>query len=133
LFFNAEFLSRGPEDRGYKITRLGFEKLTIWAALTQTYLESYWIACKTVAQRRDLEAKTEELLKQMNYLGKRFYKLGIVEHIGALSRLNFTNALDFIRKDILRSRSSSQEEEAQISERLSRLAQKVYELSRFAP
>jgi hypothetical protein len=126
-------LSRGAEDGGYKVTRLGFEKLTIWAALTQTYLESYWIACKAVTQRRDLDGKTEELLKQMNYLGKRFYKLGIVEHIGALSRLNYINALEFIRKDILRSRSDSQEEEADISDRLSQLAQRVYELSRFAP
>ena len=133
FFLNAGFLSRGAEDGGYKVTRLGFEKLTIWAALTQTYLESYWIACKAVTQRRDLDGKTEELLKQMNYLGKRFYKLGIVEHIGALSRLNYINALEFIRKDILRSRSDSQEEEADISDRLSQLAQRVYELSRFAP
>jgi glycerol-3-phosphate O-acyltransferase len=133
FFLNAEFLSQGPEDQGFKVTRLGFEKLTIWAALTQTYLESYWIACKTVAQRRDLDGKTEELLKQMNYLGKRFYKLGIVEHIGALSRLNFTNALELIRKDILRGQSPLQDEEARISERLSQLAQRVYELSRFAP
>ena len=132
-FLAAEFLSRGTEREGYKITRLGFEKLTIWTALAQTYLESYWIACKTVAQRRDLETKTEELLKQMNYLGKRFYKLGIVEHIGALSRLNFTNALEFIRKDILRGHADSEEEEALISDRLSQIAQKVYELSRFAP
>jgi glycerol-3-phosphate O-acyltransferase len=132
-FLAAEFLSRGTEDKGYKITRLGFEKLTIWTALAQTYLESYWIACKTVAQRRDLETKTEELLKQMNYLGKRFYKLGIVEHIGALSRLNFINALEFIRKDILRAHADSEEEEALISDRLSEIAQKVYELSRVGP
>jgi glycerol-3-phosphate O-acyltransferase len=132
-FLAAEFLSRGREGEGYKITRLGFEKLTIWTALAQTYLESYWIACKTVAQRRDLETKTEELLKQMNYLGKRFYKLGIVEHIGALSRLNFINALEFIRKDILRAYADSEEEEALISDRLSQIAQRVYELSRFAP
>ncbi|MEJ2723673.1 MAG: 1-acyl-sn-glycerol-3-phosphate acyltransferase [Deltaproteobacteria bacterium] len=133
FFLNAGFLSQGEKDGSYKVTRLGFEKLTIWGALNKTYLESYWIACKTVAQRRDLEGKTEELLKQMDYLGKRFYKLGIVEHIGALSRLNFTNALEFIRKDILRPRPDSKEEEADISERLSQLAQRVYELSRFAP
>lgn len=133
-FLSARFLSSAGEDAGgYKVTKLGFEKLPIWAALVKTYLESYWIACKTIAQRRDLEGKTEELLKQMSYLGKRFHKLGIVEHIGALSRLNFTNALDYIRKEVLRARPDLEEEQATISDSLSQLAQRVYELSRFGP
>ena len=63
----------------------------------------------------------------MSYLGKRFHKLGVVDHVGALSRLNFTNALAVIKRDFLRRRSQIEQEPLEI---LSQLSQRIYELSR---
>ena len=128
-FLDSSFLSRSEENDGYKITKLGFDNLPIWAALTKTFLESYWIAVKSVSQQRDKWDKRDDLLKHMNYLGRRFHKLGIIEHIGALSRLNFTNALSFINEDFLNLQEMSEKDRSHALERLSQLGQRLYELS----
>jgi len=128
-FLDSSFLSRSEESDGYKITKLGFDNLPIWAALTKTFLESYWIAVKSVSQQRDKWDKRDDLLKHMNYLGRRFHKLGIIEHIGALSRLNFTNALSFINEDFLNLQEMSEKDRSHALEGLSQLGQRLYELS----
>ncbi|MGD2126332.1 MAG: 1-acyl-sn-glycerol-3-phosphate acyltransferase [Desulfobacteraceae bacterium] len=130
-FLDAGFLSRSDGDEGYIVTKLGFDKLPIWAALAKTFVESYWIAVKTMVQRKDLVDKNEELLKQMNYLGKRLHKLGFVDHIGALSRLNYANAASFINREILRARSDSEQDPSSNLEKLSQLGQRLYELSHY--
>jgi glycerol-3-phosphate O-acyltransferase len=130
-FLDSSFLSRSEGDDGYKITKLGFDKLPIWAALTKTFLESYWIAIKSVSQQRDKWAKREDLLKNMNYLGRRFHKLGVIDHIGALSQLNFTNALTFINEDIGNLHEISGKNRPPALEKLSQLGQRLYELSHY--
>ena len=130
-FLDATFLSRSEENGGYKITKLGFNKLPIWAALTKTFLESYWIAVKSISQQQNKGGKREDLLKSMNYLGRRFHKLGVIDHIGALSELNFKNAMNFINKDILKVKISSEEDNSHALERLSQLGQRLYELSHY--
>lgn len=131
-YFLASALLR-PFERpvGYRITKLGFDKLPVWAALAKTFLESYWIAAKSIVQRKSKGDMRGDLLKNMDYLGKRFHKLGLIEHIGALSRLNFKNALDFMSEDILKVPENSEEDPAYALERLSRLGQKLYELSHY--
>jgi len=130
-FLDSGFLSRSEEDHGYKITKLGFDNLPIWATLTKTFLESYWIAVKSVSQQRDKWDKRDDLLKNMNYLGRRFHKLGIIEHIGALSQLNFTNALSFINEDFLNLQQTSEKDPSHALERLSQLGQRLYEFSHY--
>jgi hypothetical protein len=66
----------------------------------------------------------------MNYLGRQFHKLGVVEHIGALSELNYKNAVNFINEDILKA-SNQSEEQSNVNERLSQLGQRLYELSHY--
>jgi hypothetical protein len=56
--------------------------------------------------------------------------LGVVEHIGALSQLNYKNALNFINEDILKA-STQSEEQPNVTERLSRLGQRLYNLSQY--
>ena len=113
---------------GFKVTKLGYDKLPIWAALAKTFVESYWIAVKSMSGRKGKKGKREDLLKEMTYLGRRYHKLGVVEHIGALSQLNYKNAVNFINEDILKETNQS-DEESDRYEKLSHLGQKLYELS----
>jgi glycerol-3-phosphate O-acyltransferase len=126
-FLEASFVSASAANDAFKITKMGFDKLPAWASLTKTFLESYWIAAKTMTHQKNLGLKEEALLKKMSYLGKRFHKLGVVDHVGALSRLNFTNAVAVINRDFLRRRPQQAQEPA---ETLSQLGQRIYELSR---
>ena len=130
-FLNSAFLSRSEENGGYQITKLGFDRLRIWAALTKTFLESYWIALKSISQQKNRSGKGGgNLLKHMNYLGRRFHKLGVIDHIGALSQPNFKNAIIFINESILNVRGISDDRSYSL-ERLSQLGQRLYELSHY--
>jgi len=126
-FLEASFVSGSAENDAFKITKMGFDKLPAWASLTKTFVESYWIATKAMAHQKNLGLKEEALLKKMSYLGRRFHKLGVVDHVGALSRLNFTNAAAVIKRDFLRRRPHKEQEPLEV---LSQLSQRIYELSR---
>ena len=127
---DTAYITGSEDGEGYKVTKLGHNKLPIWAALAKTFIESYWIAAKTMSGRKEKGGKREDLLKEMNYLGKQFHKLGVVEHIGALSELNYKNAVNFINEDILKA-SNQSEEQSTLNERLSQLSQRLYELSHY--
>ena len=130
-FLAARYLTPSERTLGYKITKLGFNKLPIWAALAKTFLESYWIAAKSMGREKIEEAKRGDNLKNMDYLGKQFHKLGLVDHIGALSRLNYKNATSFINESIVKPAKDSTEDPSMTLERLSQLGQKLYELSHY--
>jgi len=130
-FLDSSFLSRAEGNGGYTIAKLGFDNLPIWAALAKTFLESYWIAARSISQQKTKGGKRGDLLKNMNYLGRRFHKLGLIEHIGALSQLNFKNAISFINEDILNFQENSKEDRSQALERLSQLGQRLYELCHY--
>lgn len=128
-FLDPPFLSGSPEDGGYKITKLGFDKLRIFASLVQTFLESYWIAAKSMQEK--FGSKRGEILKAMNATAKRYHKLKIIDHIGALSPLNFDNAVAVIKQDVLTSKESPDEGPAEPLDRLSRLTRRLYNLSHY--
>jgi glycerol-3-phosphate O-acyltransferase len=125
-FRDSGLLLQDQENGGCSITKFGFDKLPIWAALAKTFLESYWIAAKCLYKQKSKEGKRENLLKDMSYLGKRFHKLGIVDHIGALSQLNFQNAISVINQDILNVMEISGQDRSPALERLSQLGQRLY-------
>ncbi len=127
-FEGAGFLSRS-DGRSFRVTKRGFDKLRIWAALVKTFLESYWVAAKTMSQEM-AQGKEGNPLKRMDYLGRRFHKLGVIDHIGALSQPNFKNALRFINEDILKPKEPA-EGPAQTAERLTQLSQRLYALSHY--
>ena len=132
FFLDSNFLSKSHEVNGaYAITKLGFDTLPIWAALAKTLLESYWIAVKSISQQKYKRAKTETLLKKMDYLGRRFQKLGIIDHIGALSQPNFKNAISFINQEIRDAQKNAEEDYSLVLETLSDLEQRIYELSHY--
>ncbi|UCF56511.1 MAG: 1-acyl-sn-glycerol-3-phosphate acyltransferase [Deltaproteobacteria bacterium] len=130
-FLVSKFLTPSERTVGYKITKLGFDNLPIWAALAKTFLESYWIAAKSIGQRRSKGGKRGDILKNMDYLGKRYHKLGLIDHIGALSRLNYTNAISFINENTLNVPGDTKEDPSRALERLSHLGQRLYELSHY--
>jgi glycerol-3-phosphate O-acyltransferase len=130
-FLASKFLTPSERTVGYKITKLGFDNLPIWAALGKTFLESYWIAAKAIGQLKSKGEKEGDSIKKMAYLGKQFHKLGLVDHIGALSRLNYINALGFINENIMKVSRDSDEDPSVALERLSQLGQRLYELSHY--
>ncbi|MFC1822500.1 1-acyl-sn-glycerol-3-phosphate acyltransferase [Thermodesulfobacteriota bacterium] len=126
---NAFIEQTGPEYN-YKITKMGFDKLPIWAMLVKTFIESYWIAVRAVSHQWDKRKKEGDMLKRMNNLGNRFLKMGVIDHSGALSQLNFKNALHHLNGTILRSDDQSPEDPSRL-EKLSELDQNLYEFSRY--
>lgn len=129
-FVESSFILDSPQEGGYRITKLGFEKLPIWAGLAKTFLESYWIAAKAVGQAKDGAVGEEEALTRMDYLGKRFYRLGVVEHVGALSRLHFKNAFALFHGNNDEAERGD-DTRPDPSERLSQVTQRLYALSHY--
>jgi len=130
-FLDSSFITQHDANGGYKVTRLGFDKLPIWAGLAKTFLESYWVATRSFLQQENKARNMDKLLKHMNYLGLRFHKLGLIDHVEAISQLSFKNALSAIKEDTSRAQGESGEDRSQARERLAQLSQRLYELSRY--
>ncbi len=130
-FMDASFIEKGSEEGGYKPSRLGFDKLPIWAALAKTFLESYWIAAQSFMHMEKGNINKSDLLKNMSHLGLKLHKMGIIDHLEAISELNFKNAIEFINAEIWQSHIKSGEGHDQAMEKLSQLTQRTYELSHY--
>lgn len=131
-FVHSSYVVHSGDSGGdtYKVTKLGLDKLPIWAALAKTYLESYWVAARALNYQYRKEGKRGDIIKNMNYLGKRFHRQGIIEHIGALSQLNFQNATAFFQEKVLKTRGSSKTSSPDL-ETLSHVSQRLYEISHY--
>jgi glycerol-3-phosphate O-acyltransferase len=130
FFLEEGYVSWSGPGNVYRITKLGYEKLPIWAALAKTFVESYWIAVKSAGLKKAEERKPEDGVKHAMTLGRRLYKSGAVDHIGALSPLNFQNALAVIHKE-LHGRQSGPGGESQGHERLAKIGQKLYAMAHY--
>ena len=99
-FLELLFIERNPGDQGYVLTRSGFEELPQWAAFIMPFLESYWIATRCIIgeKGRKMWQRGDEL-KGMSSMGQRFQKMGIVDHIEAVSQPNFKNAMRFMKEE----------------------------------
>lgn len=128
-FLNASFVTRSDDNMGYKLTRLGFDMLPIWAALVKTFLESYWIVTRSSIQRESKAVKRGSLLKNMNYMGLRFHKLGIIDHREAISQVTFENAIPVINEKIRKKNGESEEDSCPAGEKLLRLSQRLHDLA----
>ncbi len=131
-FLDASFIIRSYMNGGFQLTRLGFDNLPIWAALAKTFLESYWIVTQSLIQLENKKIKMDNLLKNTNNLAQRFYKLGLIDHVEAISQLNFKNAIAFINNNVLKSPGKSEEDRSQDrGKKLSQLNQRLYEFSHY--
>ncbi len=129
-FKDAAYVVDSGDGRGYRVTKLGLDKLPIWAALAKTYLESYWVASRSLNQQYQKAGKREEAIKHMNDLAKRYHKQGIIEHIGALSQLNFKNAAGFFQEKVLKAKYNSGQSSPDL-EKLLQVSQRLYALSHY--
>ena len=131
-FLDVSFITRTSMNGGFKLTRLGFDNLPIWAALAKTFLESYWIVTQSLIQLENKKIKIANLLKNTNHLAQRFHKLGLINHIEAISQLNFKNAIAFVNNNVLESTEKLEKEPSQNKEKLSQLNQRLYKLSHYS-
>ncbi len=130
-FLEVAFITKSDANGGYRLTRSGFDELPPWAALAKTFVESYWIATRSFIQKKNRGAKSGDLLKNMSYLGLRFHKQGLIDHLESVSQVTFRNAIRYINKNILSDQTGSDGDRIQDRERLSGLSQRLYELSRY--
>lgn len=130
-YHNSGLLSYSDSSEGYTITKSGFDNLPVWAALAKTFIESYWIAAVIMNQPKEKRGTGEALLKNMSYQGRRYLKMGVVEHIGAISRLNFKNATAFINRNIINGSDNAETDKHPSFENLTAFSKRLYELTHY--
>lgn len=95
----AYFSSRGVvinldrQAATYTLSASGLKELAYFANLLYNYLESYWIAFRSIKYLQKKPRSEKEFLKRIHSIGQKLYKLGEVERAEALSESTFQNAL----------------------------------------
>ncbi len=79
----------------YNLTSSGFRKLKLFASFLRTYFESYWIVLDFFKQYPQNSLKPKERLKKIDAIGNRMFKQKEIERKEALSRINYSNGIDF--------------------------------------
>ena len=131
-FLELLLIERDPGDGGYVLTRSGFEELPQWAAFIMPFLESYWIATRCIIGDKGRKVwKRDDELKNMGSMGQRFQKMGIVDHIEAVSQANFKNAMRFIKEEGFPISEKQKEESPERLGELAALSQRLYDLMRY--
>lgn len=79
----------------YNITSAGLKTLNMFSNFLKPYFESYLVVIKFLGAtpKKGLDAK--ERIKKIQILGSRMYKKNEIKQIEAMSKVNYTNALDF--------------------------------------
>ena len=67
----------------------------------------------------------------MSYMGQRFQKLGLINHVEAVSQANFKNAMQLIKEDGLPISEKQKETSPEGLEKLAALSQRLYDLTRY--
>jgi glycerol-3-phosphate O-acyltransferase len=79
----------------YNLTSAGFRKLKFFASFLKTYFESYWIVLEFFRQHSQNSIKPKERFKKIDAIGYRMYKQKEIDRKEALSRINYSNGVDF--------------------------------------
>lgn len=116
---------------GYRLMKLGFDNLPVWAGMVKTYLESYWIASRSFIGTIDKPKNKGTLLKDMASQGMKFRKMGLIDHVEAISQINFANAFRYITREVLKDSNEPEGYRNQGKERLSHLTRRLYDLSQY--
>ena len=92
----------------YNITSVGYRKLRTFAMFLSSYLESYLVVLHFFKKSENGDMDSKERLKKIQSLADQLYKDKFIERKEALSKINFTNALDlFMSNGILKEDGSS--------------------------
>lgn len=130
-FIETSYVVRSDSSAEYGLTRLGYEELPIWAAFSKTFIESYWVAARSYIQMEDESRKKSEVLKRMNQLGMRYYKIGFIDHVESVSQINFENAIRIIREKISIYKGQAEDNELGEQNKLMEFTQRLYDLSHY--
>lgn len=130
-FLQTSLLVKSDVRAGYSLTRPGFDQMTVWANLVKTFLESYWIATRAVIKRQKDGKKRSDMLKSMTYLGQRYHRLGLIDHLEAVSQINFKNAIRMIGEDFPLSANKSEEDRQNTLENLALFSKRLHQFSKY--
>jgi glycerol-3-phosphate O-acyltransferase len=79
----------------YNITSAGFRKLKHYSRFLKTYFESYWIVLRYFQKNPQNAHSAKERLKQIHTHGSKIYKDREIDLIESLSKINYTNGINF--------------------------------------
>jgi glycerol-3-phosphate O-acyltransferase len=129
-FLQRAYISPNEEGpSGYKLTKAGFDTLPLWAGMIKTFLESYWVVTRTLMEAQAGTRKKGDPMKNVWINGAKFLKLGLIDHVEAISQASFANAMDYIREEILKPQGEA--ERPPRHSPLSQLSHRLYELANF--
>ena len=130
-FFQASLLVKSDVTAGYSLTKPGFDQMTVWANLAKTFIESYWIAARSIIERQKGEKKRSDMLKSMTSLGQRYHRLGLIDHFESISQINFKNAIRMIEKDFPFAGGESEEDHRKTQENLTLFSKRLHRFSQY--
>jgi glycerol-3-phosphate O-acyltransferase len=125
-FLEEGLIRQSTETGGYSISKAGYDRLSSWAALAKTFIESYWITANVMIQHKDEKISSENLMKRIIDAGNKYYDSNVIEHIGAISRINFQNAVTYINREVLAS-EDEKGNKAQDYDRLTEFSRQLHE------
>jgi len=114
---------------GYKLTKAGFDNLPLWAGMIKTFLESYWVVTRSLMESQGGTRKKGDLLKNVWTNGVKFLRLGLIDHVEAISQASFAHAVTYMEEEILKPQGGA--DHGKDLSALSRLSHRLYELANF--
>ena len=66
-----------------------------FSSCLKSYLESYWIVLRAIKYLAKKPLSERDILKKINSLGNKLYKLELAERFESLSRITFENGLKY--------------------------------------
>ncbi|RPH50320.1 MAG: glycerol-3-phosphate acyltransferase [Desulfobacteraceae bacterium] len=79
----------------YNVTSGGLKSLKLFSYFLKPYYESYLVVLNSLKESPSSGVDAKERIKKIQALGNRMYKINEIERKEALSKVNYTNALDF--------------------------------------
>lgn len=79
----------------YNLTSAGFRKIKLFSSFLKTYFESYWVVLNFFMQNPKESINRKDRLKKIQALGSRMYKQDQIERKESLSKIYYTNAVDY--------------------------------------
>ncbi|MDP2862113.1 MAG: 1-acyl-sn-glycerol-3-phosphate acyltransferase [Desulfobacterales bacterium] len=79
----------------YNVTSVGLKSLKLFSNFLKPYFESYFVVLNFLKESSQKGIDAKDRIKKIQALGNRMYKINEIERNEALSKVNYTNALDF--------------------------------------
>jgi len=92
----------------YNLTSTGFKKLKLFAAFAMPFLESYSIVLNYFKKHPKNAHNQNKRLKKIHSSGEQAYKRGEIERKESISRINYSNAVNFFLKNGVRGSEDQQ-------------------------